>query len=148
MIGKTKGINRRKTMLEVEKEEQKFQMMESYRSLVLNHFDNKNDEVYFSGVKVNGKNEGFCEVLTSNYFFKGFFKNGEKNGDGIIQIKSNFHESLGLENITGLKSQSVLAINKGRKHNEKISRKIMMKRLHYLRGNLRRINSKELSISQ
>jgi hypothetical protein len=116
MIGETRRLDRRKTMLEIEKEEQRFQMMESYRSLVLNHFDNKTDEVYFSGIKVNGKNEGFCEVLTGNYFFKGFFKNGEKNGSGIIQIKSNFHESLGLEDITGLKSQSVSAINKGNFH--------------------------------
>jgi hypothetical protein len=114
MIGENRRLDRRKTMIEVEREEQKFQMMESYRSLVLNHFDNNTDEVYFSGIKINGKNEGFCEVLTRNYFFKGFFKNGEKNGNGIIQIKSNFHESLGLEDITGLKSQSVSAINKGK----------------------------------
>ena len=106
-------MDRKKTMMELEKEEQRFQMVESYRSLIINHFDNKMDELYFSGVKVNNKNEGYCEVLTGNYFFKGFFKNGEKNGDGIIQIKSDFHESLGLEGITGLKSRSVSAINKG-----------------------------------
>ena len=109
----TRRPDRRKTMIEIEKEEQRFQMMESYRSLIINHFDNQTDEVYFSGVKVDGKNEGFCEVLTKNYFYKGLFKNGEKNGDGIIQIKSNFHEPLGLEGITGLKSHSVIAINKG-----------------------------------
>lgn len=100
-------------MMEIEREEQRVTMMESYRSLIINHFDNKTDETYFSGVKVNGKNEGFCEVLTRNYFFKGFFKNGEKNGSGIIQIKSNFHEPLGLDGITELKSHSVTAINKG-----------------------------------
>ena len=109
-------MERRKTMLEVEREEQRVTMMESYRSLIINHFDNQTDEVHFSGVKVNGKNEGFCEVLTCNYFFKGFFKGGEKDGRGIIQIKSDFHEPLGLDGITELKSRSVTAINKGGPH--------------------------------
>lgn len=113
MFGESRRLDRRKTIMEVEKEEQQFRLMESYRSLVINHFDNQTDEVYFSGVKIDGKNEGFCEVLTANYFFKGFFKNGEKNGDGIIQIKSDFREPLGLEGITGMKSRSVSAINKG-----------------------------------
>lgn len=100
-------------MQEVEREEQRYRMVESYRSLVLNHFDNETEEVYFQGVKVDGKNEGYCEVLTSNYFFKGFFRRGEKCGEGVIQIKSDVHEPLGLEGIPGIKNRSVSAINRG-----------------------------------
>ena len=106
-------LDRRKTILEIERDEQRHQMKQSYQSLVINHFENKTDEIFFSGLKINGKNEGYCEVLTNNYYFKGFYKNDKKEGAGVIQIKSNFLEPLGVEGLPGLSNNSVMAINQG-----------------------------------
>ena len=123
-----KRVGHRKTIQELEKEHQNYQMMESYKSLVLNHFENKTDEIFFSGVRVNGKKEGYCEVLTNHFYFKGFYKADQREGQGIIQIKSNFQESLGVDSLPGLKNHSVVTINKGKtnqdlknKNNQKIA---------------------------
>ena len=100
-------------MIEVEKDQMQNNIVASYKSLILHHFDSQTDELFFSGVKVNGKNEGYCEVLTQNYFYKGHYKDNLRNGQGVIQIKGDFKESLGVEGIRGLKGHSAVVINQG-----------------------------------
>jgi hypothetical protein len=52
--------------------------------------------------------------MTTNYYFKGFYKNDKKNGQGIIQVKSDFNESLGIEGLLDLQTEKYIAINEGR----------------------------------